>query len=242
MLVSTNIKKKYQGSILGVLWSLLNPLAQAIILTIIFSALFKDSIANFPVYLLSGRLFFDFFASASQSSTNSLRNSASLMRKVYIPKYIFVLSVMFSNFVDYLIAFFVLIIVMIVTGASISIYILYIPIYIALLFIFTLGTSLIMSTLSIFFKDVEYLYSIIITLLMYLSAIFYPPEIIPDNFKLAIEINPIYQFIKGFRQVIYYNQSPDLSNIIICCAIAVSFLILGLWVFKKNQDKFILYI
>lgn len=242
ILVKRDIKKKYKGSFLGILWSLLNPLLNMIVLTIIFSTLFNNTVKNFPVYLLSGRLLFEFFNSSTTTSMKSIITSANLINKVYIPKYIITVSKIISNFIFFAISLIDLIIIMIVTRADVTINIIYAPIYLLLLFIFTCGISLILATITVFFRDVEYLYGVCTTALMYASAIFYPPEIIPDNYQLILILNPMYYFIKGFRNVVYYGLPIELNNLLICFFIAFISIIVGIIVFEKKQDEFILHI
>lgn len=242
ILVKKDIKKKYKGSFLGILWSLLNPLLNMIVLTIVFSTLFNRSIKNFPVYLLSGRLLFSFFTSSTTTSIKSVISAANLINKVYIPKYIITLSKIISNFIFFAISLIDLIVIMIATRADITLNIIYAPIYLLLLFVFTCGISLILATITVFFRDIEHLYGVFTTALMYASAIFYPAEIIPDKFQFILILNPMYYFIKGFRDVVYYGLPLQLSNLLICFFIAIISMIVGILVFEKNQDKFILYI
>lgn len=242
ILVKKDVKKKYKGSYLGILWSLLNPLFNMIILTIVFSTLFKGSVHNFPVYLLSGQLVFGFFSSSTTSSMKSIIMSANLINKVYVPKYIITLSSILSNFIFFIISLADLIIIMIVTKTNITLHILYAPIYLVLLFFFSCGVSLVLATATVFFRDIEHLYGVLTTALLYASAIFYPAKIIPGDFKLILILNPIHYIIKGFRDVVYSGVSIDFQNLLICSFCAAISMVIGIIVFEKNQDKFILYI
>jgi ABC-type polysaccharide/polyol phosphate export permease len=242
ILVKKDIKKKYKGSFLGILWSLINPLLNMIVITIVFSTLFKSSVDNFPVYLLSGFLLFGFFSSSTSTAMKSVISSASLINKVYIPKYIITVSNTISNFVFFAISLIDLVLIMIVTRADITVNIIYAPIYILLLFLFGCGISLILATITVFFRDIEHLYGVFITVLMYASAIFYPTDIIPDKYQFILTLNPMHYFIEGFRHVVYNGMPLDLMNLLICCILAAISMIVGIVVFEKNQDKFILYI
>jgi len=242
LLVKKDVKKKYKGSFLGILWSLLNPLLHMIILTLVFSTLFGTDIDNFPVYMLCGFLIFNFFSSSTVSAMNSIIHSSSILSKVYIPKYIVTLSTIISNFVFFSISLIDLVIVMICTGYKASINILFMPVYLILLFIFCCGLSLLLATITVFFRDMEHIYGVIIMALNFTSAIFYPASIIPEKFKFILSVNPIYHYIEGFREVIYYNQSPDIVNLVTCLLIAVFSLVFGIVVFERNQDKFILHL
>lgn len=242
LLVRKEIKKKYKESFLGILWSFINPLLNMIILTIIFSTLFNRTIENFPVYLLSGLLLFNFFSTSTTASMKSIITSANLIKKVYIPKYIFPVSKIISNFIFFTISLIVLLLIMIVTRANITINVVYAPIYLLLLFIFSSGIGLILATITVFFRDIEHLYDVCMTALRYASALFFPAEIIPDKYQFILTLNPIYYFIKGFRDVVYSGVALDLYNLFMCFVLAVISMFIGIIVYKKNQNKFILYL
>lgn len=242
LLTKNHISKKYRGSSLGILWSLLNPLLQMVVLTLIFSTLFKHNIDNFPLYMISGRLVYEYFSTATNGAMKSIINSSALIKKVYIPKYLITLSRVLAEFIIFLISLIDLLAVMLFTGAHFTVNFIYAPLYLALLMLFTTGVSLILSTVTIFFRDIEHFYGIFIMVLMYFSAIFYPASIIPHRFQFILQMNPIYQFIAGFRDAVYYGQSVDSLNLLYCFTVAIVSLILGLIVFERNQDKFILYV
>lgn len=242
LLVKKEVKKKYKGSFLGILWSLINPLLHMLILMLVFSTLFDTSIHNFPVYMLSGFLLFNFFSSSTLSSMRSIISASNLINKIYIPKYIITLSSILSNFVFFIISLIDLIIVMIVTDVGFSLNLIYAPFYLILLFLFSCGVSLLLATFTIFFRDIEHIYGILIMALQFLSAIFYPASIIPEKYQFILTFNPVYNYIKGFRDVVYLGGSPDLSNLIICTLFAVVSMVIGILVFEKNQDKFILHL
>lgn len=242
LLVKKEVKKKYKGSFLGILWSLLNPLLHMIVLTLVFSTLFGTRIENFPVYMLSGFLLFNFFSSSTMSSMKSILFASDLIKKIYIPKYIITLSTITSNFIFFLISLIDLILVMLITKAEITINIIYAPIYVFLLFIFSCGISLILATVTVFFRDIEHIYGVFITALHFASAIFYPADIIPQKYQFVLSFNPIYYFIEGFRNTVYFGVAPHMYNLLICFFLAIISLIIGILVFEKKQDKFILHI
>lgn len=242
ILVKKDLKKKYKDSFLGILWSLLNPLLNMIVITIVFSELFKSNVDNFPVYMLSGVLLFGFFSSSTSASMKSVILSANLISKVYIPKYIITISNIISNFIFFAISLIDLVFIMVVTKAAITINIIYAPGYLLLFFLFSCGISLILATITVFFRDIEHIYGVLTTVLMYASALFYPAEIIPDKYQFILTLNPVYYFIKGFRDVVYSGSTLDINNLLICLIIAVTSMIIGIVVFEKNQDKFILYV
>ncbi len=241
-LIVRDIKVKYKRSILGILWTLLNPLLSMFVLTIVFSNLFRYDIENFPVYLITGQIMFNFFAESTSMAMGSILGNASLIKKVYIPKYIFPLSRVLSSFVNLLFALISVIIIMIFMKVKITVSILFVPIAFMYILIFSIGMGLLLSSLNVFFRDIQHLYGVVLTAWTYLTPIFYPVEIIPEQFKWLIEINPIYYMISYFRECVLYGNIPSLQLNIICMIACLISIIAGLLAFYKNQDKFILYI
>ena len=174
-LVARDIKIKYRRSVLGILWTLLNPLLMMVVLSIVFSNLFKFDVENFPLYLLSGQVVFNYFSGATTSSMSAIIDNASLIKKVYIPKYLFVLARTASGFINLLASFTSLLIVMIAMRAELSYKVILVVIPIMLLVIFSLGIGLILSALVVRFRDIMHLYSVFITALMY--RVFVPSSI-----------------------------------------------------------------
>lgn len=241
-LVVRDIKLKYRRSFLGIIWSLINPLMMMIVLTIVFSTLFRRNIPNFPVYLLSGKLLFDFFSQSTKASMKSIRSNTGLLKKIYIPKYLFPLSAVFSTYITFLISLIVLILVMIVTNVQININILFGFLPLLYILIFAVGSGLILSTISVFFRDIEHLYEVILLAWMYLTPLFYPAEIVPQKFQILLKINPLYYMITMFREAILYGRMPSIEYNLISILIAIITLIIGLIGFYKKQDHFILYV
>lgn len=241
-LVARDLKIKYRRSVLGYLWSILNPLLMMIVLTVVFSNMFRFDIENYPVYLLSGQILFTFFAEATNMAMSSILAGASLIKKVYLPKYIFPVSRVISSFTTMVFSLIALVIVMLFTKADFYITLIILPLALFYLLIFSVGVSLILSTLIVFFRDTQYLYGVLLTALNYLTPIFYPVSILPDWLKQIMVFNPMYNFIEIFRKIMIYGQWPGFIEHIICLAFAVGTLLIGIFVFKKNQNNFILYI
>lgn len=240
--VKRDIKLKYRNSALGIVWSMLNPLLVMVVLTFIFSNIFKNSIPNFPVYCLSGRLLYDFFSQATNQSMVSITGKSSLIKKIYVPRYLYPLSRVISSFIIFLISLVPLIGIMLFTGVELnkmSLLILY-PL-IMLLFI-GLGIGFMLSAINVFFRDLQHLYSVALLVVMYMSAIFYSPDIIDPKYIFVLQLNPIFSVISVFRDCILYGQVTSITNWILCGVYALIFVIIGTVVFYKTQDKFILHI
>lgn len=240
-LVVRDIKVKYKRSILGILWTLLNPLMTMAILTLVFSTLFKSNIPNFPVYFLCGYILFNFFSESTSLAMSAVYTNASLIRKVYIPKYIFPLSKVIFGSVNLGFSLIATLIVMIVTRIHFHIDMLLFFIPIIYLIVFSMGIGLIMSTVAVFFRDMQHLYSVLLTALNFLTPIFYPVDILPEFVKKIVEFNPIYGCIVMLRQLILLNQLPSLNQHLFLVITAIITLTIGLYVFYKKQDKFVLY-
>ena len=179
-LVARDIKIKYRRSVLGVLWTLLNPLFMMVVLSVVFSNLFRMDIENFPLYLLSGQLVFNFFSDSTTNSMSAVIGNASLIKKIYVPKYLFVISRVFSSFINLMASFTALLLVMVAMRAELHWTVLLIPIPLMLLVLFCLGISLILSAITVKFRDIMHLYSVFTTALMYLTPVIYPMSMLPD--------------------------------------------------------------
>lgn len=241
-LVIRDIKVRYRKSFLGLAWTVLNPLLMMIILNIVFSNMFKMDIENFPVYILVGNIIFNFNSEATIQALSSMIGNASLIKKVYIPKYLFPLSKVLSCMVNLGFSLIALILVMIFTKAEFHITLIAIFIPLVYLLMFTTGLSLILASVNVYFRDIGHLYSVFITAWMYLTPLFYSINMIPDSVRKFILWNPMYHFVTYFRLLIMYGKLPDLEQNITCAIIGLGMLIIGTCIFKKLQNRFILFI
>lgn len=244
-LVERDFKVKYKRSVLGVLWSLLYPLLMMAVMAVVFSNVFKFSTpgVSYLSYLLIGLTYFNYFSEASNLSMSSVVANFSLINKVYIPKYIFPLSKCLFVGINFLLTLIPLYLVLIFTGTGINLYHILLPYSFICLFMFTLGMGLILSTISVFFRDMFYIYGIIITIWTYLTPIMYDINIIGNELLLSImKLNPMYQFINFARTIILYNNIPTITQFITCFLSGSLTLLIGIFLFKKNQDKFIYYV
>lgn len=241
-LVLRDIKIRYRRSVLGVLWTLLNPLGMMVILTIVFSNIFKFDIEHFHIYVLSGQVIFNFFSEATTSAMDSVISSASLIKKVYIPKYIFPISRVFACVINILASFCALILVMLITRVQLHLAILLTFIPIVLLIILSIGVGLILSTVAVQFRDIIHFYSIFTTGLMYLTPIIYPLSVLPKGVETLVLLNPLSNILIMFRNFVMDNCMPTLYTTLMSVIPAFVFLILGIVIFKKKQDQFILYV
>lgn len=240
-LVRRDFLAKYKRSVLGVLWSLLSPLFTMLVMTIVFSFVFRFDIENFPVYLLSGQIIFTMFSETTNLCMNSVIGAAPLMKKVNVPKYIFPISRALSSLINFAFSFMALVLVMLFTRAPFYPSMVYCVIPVFYAFVFSTGIGLILSAAAVFFRDVNYLYGIFLTAITYFTPLFYPISIIPDKFRWIISLNPLYHLVECFRTCTIYGGIPTLWQNLVCLTLAVLSLGAGLFVFVREQDRFILY-
>ncbi|MCF0226746.1 MAG: ABC transporter permease, partial [Methanobrevibacter sp.] len=210
------------------------------VLTMVFSLIFAGSIENFPVYLLSGKLLFDLFANASTGAMNSIKDNSEIIKKIYVPKYMFSVGIVCSEFINFLISLVVLIAVMVVTKAPFHFSLIYSPIPIFFLIILTMGVGLILATATTFFTDIRYLYGVLIMLLSFMTPLFYPISIIPKQFMFAFKINPLYAAVSSFRDIVLNGTFPALEPLLYLIVTSILSLVIGILLFYKYQNKFVL--
>lgn len=243
LLVAKNVKLKYRRSFLGYVWSILNPLLIMVVMTIVFSTMFSRNIENFPVYLFCGQLLFNYMNNSTHQAISSISVNAALLKKTYVPKYIFTLAKVTSGLVDLVFSLGALVIVLIATRAKVTWYALLFPCVLLQLYIFCIGLGLFLAQANVFFKDTQFIYNAVTTAWMYVTPIFYPLEALPEQVIWCIKhFNPMYFYIGQFRDLVYYGRMP--GHLIILCGwiAAVGMLLIGVWSFLRSKDKFILYI
>lgn len=241
-LVERDIKIKYRRSVLGVFWSLLNPLLMMVILSIVFSNLFKFNVENYPIYILSGQVIFNFFNESTTSSMNAIIGNSSLINKVYLPKYLFVLSNVFSSLINLFASFTALLLVMLAMGVELHFTSFLAIIPLLLISVFSLGVGMFLSAITVKFRDFKHLWGVFTTGLMYLTPVIYPISLLRSNrvVELIVTFNPITNYLSMFRKVMMYNTLPSFNNYIVGIIEALVVLAIGLIVFYRRQDTFIL--
>lgn len=241
-LVSRDFKTKYKRSVLGFCWSFLNPVLTMVVQYIVFSTLFRSDIDNFPVYLLSAGIFFNFFTESVGAGLGAIVGNVSLITKVYVPKYIYPLSRVLSTAINLLISLIPLMLTVLLTGEEITAAFLLIPFGLLCLVVFCIGMAFILSSSMVFFRDTQFLWGIISLIWMYGTPIFYPETIIPDKFRFVLVCNPMYHYLKYFRTILLTGNSPALVEYVFCLGFAVFVFAAGLLIFKKTEKKFVLYL
>lgn len=241
-LVKKGIKLKYRRSYLGILWSLLEPLMTMIVLTLVFGRLLGKGNKTFPVYVLSGRLLYSFFSTATKTCLTSIRKNAAMIKKIYVPKYLYPMSGVLVNFIIFALSLPVLLVVSLVLGVWPTWHTLLGLIPLSILLVLTYGVGMIVATIGVFFRDLEYIWSVALMLVMYTCAIFYyPKSLLSESQGWLLKLNPLFCVIECFRSTVF-AEPMNIKYLIYASVFAVASLIFGLWIFKKNQDKFILHV
>ena len=241
-LVIRDFKTKYKRSILGVFWSFLNPLMTMTVQFLVFSTFFSSDTRNYPIYLLCGVVCFSFFNECTTMCLTSISGNARLITKVYIPKYIFPLSRTISSSTNLAISLVPLVLASLILGVSIRPQAILFFYFIACLIIFSFGIGLFLSALMVFFRDIQFLWTVLIQIWMYATPIFYPAEIVPEKYRFVIRLNPLYHFIGNCRTVLINGISPEPRAYVFCLLFALISLGIGAFTFKKTQDNFALYL
>lgn len=242
-LVKKDIKLKYRNSVLGFVWTLLEPLLTMIVLTVVFQKMLGRTVQYFPVFVLCGRLLYSYFSNGTKLALKSIRRNSSMIRKVYVPKYIYPLASALSGFITFLLSLIVLIGVAAWQDLKPTWHLVEAFVPLLTILVMTIGVGFILATLDVFFRDAEYLWGVILMLIMYASAIFYDPQNLLSDPSLAwiLKFNPLFCIVQNFRNAIF-GDPMNVKYAIYSAGFAVVTLVVGVFMFYKKQDKFVLYI
>jgi ABC-2 type transport system permease protein len=254
-LTRKSISLKYRNSWLGIFWSFLQPLLNMIVLSVVFTGIFGRSNKNvicYPVYLFAGRLIFEFFVTSTKMAMTAFRRNAAIIKKVYVPKYMYPLSSIFSSFITLAISMLCYIMVWIffkLTGISgghnlvLTWHILLLVVPLIIVLLFSTGIGLILSVLCVYFRDIEYIYDVITKLLFYMVPIIYHIKSITNsNLKLIIRANPLYHIIEMFRQCVLYGQMINPKMLLYSLGAAIIVLVVGIIIFDWKSDDLIFHL
>ena len=241
-LVKRDFKKKYKRTVLGMLWSVLSPLLNVLVLMMVFVHLFGRTQPHYMIYIFSGTLVMNYYSESTKGSMKALMTNAPIFTKINMPKSLFVFSKSVQSFINFALTFLVYFIFCICDGIHFAPRMLLLFFPIVTMSIFNLGVGMTLSSLFVFFKDVEYLYSIFLLLLHYVSALFYPVTIVPEKYQDLFYLNPIYAYIKYFRLVMIDGMTPSWIIHALCLGFALIMLGVGTLVYRKFRDEFLYYV
>ena len=236
-LVKRDFTSKYKESVLGIIWSFLNPLLIMIVFTVIFSVLFRRQIHNFAVYYLAGKVIYDFYVAGTTGAMESIRRNRNILTKIYVPRYMFAAGTICYEFINFLITIIILLTVMIVTGEHFQLMMFASIIPFSFLLLMTIGIGLILAVLNTYFSDISHFYGVFTLILMYASALFYPMEIVPADIQVIFTLNPLYIAILCFRDTMLYGVFPDILSLLYLAIFSIMVFAVGFLLFRIQEKK-----
>ena len=237
-LVRKDLKTRYKGSILGFLWTFLNPLLQLLVYSLLFSVIMRAGIDNYAMFLFVALVPWLFFSTSLLAGASCIMGAQGLIEKIYFPRIIIPISTVCSNFMNMLFSFIIVFLALIFTGVGISPVAFLLPVVMVIEFFFTLGLTLIVSAVNVYFRDLEYILGILTQVWMYLTPILYSVDMVPQQLQVILTYNPMSSVILAYRNILFYQTMPDMSTLlttVICAAVSM---VVGLFVFNKLQKGF----
>jgi ABC-type polysaccharide/polyol phosphate export permease len=241
-LVKRDLKLRYRRSMLGILWTMLNPLLMMLVTTIVFSNFFRFAIHNFPSYVLTAYVLWGFFSQATVVGSSSLLVSASLVRRVYVPPALFPLASVNAAAINLVLSLVPLAVIVASSGGEFTWALLSLPLSLGLLLLFTYGLTLLLAAASVFFLDAMHMYQVLLTVWMYVTPIFYPVEIVPEKWSFIFHLNPLFHLIQAFRDPIYAGKWPDPNDLLVGACYALGMTVVGWWYFERSRRAFASYL
>ncbi|MRN54365.1 ABC transporter permease [Paenibacillus monticola] len=237
--VSKDLKTRYRGSVFGFLWTFLNPLMMLVVYSILFSIVVRMNVENYPLFLFSTLLSWNFFSGSILGSSSVIVGSANLIKKIYFPHEVLPISIVLGGLVNYIYGLVILIPALCIYGYYPNVYYLYLPLILLVQVILTLAISLIVSSLTVFFRDLEHMLIIIMNALFYLSGVLFPLTAVPEKVRWIFSYNPIAIMMDSYRDVFYYNKMPDMFSISMLGLFSLVLLVVAQRIFAKLKFRFI---
>jgi ABC-2 type transport system permease protein len=237
-LVRRDLTARYKRSVLGIAWTMLNPLGMMIVLSIVFSQVFRITIENYPAYVLSGLIAWTFFAQTSSSAINVLVWGGDLLQRIYIPRSAFAISSIGTGLINLLLSLVPLLVVMVAIGSPLHLTILLAPVAMILLGLYSLGVGLLISTIGIYFADVVEMYAIVIMGWFYITPIIYTLDLLPAKLQGWLQLNPMVHLVELFRSLVFFGKIPTLESWLISVGVALGTFLIGWLVFTGKSDEF----
>jgi ABC-type polysaccharide/polyol phosphate export permease len=242
LLVINQFKQRYRRSLLGMGWMLVGPLLNTAVLSIAFNAVFRSSIAQYPVYVMVGLIAWNFFAQTTTQGIDAAISGSGLLQRVYLPRSMFVIATLGGAVINMGIALIALLIVLFTNSVPLYPTWLLLPLAITVLALFTLGITLLVATLAVFVGDVAHMYQLLVQALFFLTPIVYPAEIVPAGLRWLVQLNPMSIMVDLFRALLYRGHVPDLSQWLVATGIALAVLCIGWALFAWKADEYVYYL
>ncbi len=239
-LVKRDLRGRYKGSVLGFLWTFINPLLQLCVYTVVFSVILRAGIEDFYLFLFVALIPWIFFNTCLQGGSSCIFAQQEMVKKIYFPREVLPLSYVISQFVNMLLTFVIIFLVLIVTGKGINLEaVAYLPIIMIVEFILALGITMLTSALTVYFRDLEYILGILGMAWMYLTPVVYSIEMVPEELIPIFMINPMTPIIVAYRDILYYEQVPEISTLLHAFVLGIIVLFVGIFVFGKLKKNFV---
>lgn len=239
-LIRRDLRGKYKASVLGFLWTFLIPLLQLVIYTFVFSTILKSGIENFYIFLIVGLFPWNFFSACITTGCSCVVSQENLIKKIYFPRLVLPVSFVTSSFVNMLLTFIVVFVVLIFSGFGLNGRALcFLPLVMLAEYLLALGLCMLTSALTVYFRDLEYIMGIISMAWIYLTPVFYQMDIIPEKYQIIYDLNPMTSIIFAYQEILYYKKKPDIFNLLKAAGLGMLILIIGYVVFSKIQKKFV---
>lgn len=236
--VKKDIRGKYKGSFLGILWSFINPLLSVLVYAIVFPYIMRMKVENYLIYLITGIIPWTFFTSSINTGIISILSNADIIKKVYFPRILLPISSVTSALVNFIISCVIILIFCIFSGVGVSIYLLWLPLVAIIQYIMLLGFTFILSAIEMYMRDIEHIISFILAMAFYVTPILYKPEIFPENLSWIIKINPMAYLVDAYRSIFLYQENPNFYGLGIVSIFSIIIFIIGYNIFEKLQKGF----
>ncbi len=237
-LIARSVKVRYKRSFLGVAWTMVNPLLTMAVLTLVFANIFRFPGQDYALHVLSGLLIWNFFAQSTTAAMNDLVWSGGLLGRIFVPKAAFAVSALGTGLINLVLALGAYVIIALALGASLPATILLLPLPIFLAGLFTLGVALMVSTAAIYFPDTVPMYEVLLTAWMYLTPVIYPVEVLPEDLRAILRLNPLYPLVTSFREVLIEGRFPDGGTLLSSLAVSIGMLLLGWLIFTRKAREY----
>ena len=236
--VKKDIRGKYKGSFLGVLWSFINPLLSVLVYAIVFPYIMRIKVDNYLIYLITGIIPWTFFTSSINMGLISVLSNADIIKKVYFPRIILPISTVTSCLVNFLISCLIIVLFCLGSGLGISFQILWLPLIALIQYVMLLGFTFILSAIEMYMRDIEHIVNFILSMAFYVTPILYTPDIFPEKLAWVLKVNPMAYLVNAYRSIFFYQKMPDLIGIGVVSIFSIFLFVIGYLIFEKLQKGF----
>ncbi len=236
--VKKDIRGKYKGSFLGVLWSFINPLLSVLVYAIVFPYIMRIKVENYLIYLITGIIPWTFFTSSINMGLISVLSNADIIKKVYFPRIILPISTVTSCLVNFLISCVIIVLFCLGSGLGISFQILWLPLIALIQYVMLLGFTFILSAIEMYMRDIEHIVNFILSMAFYVTPILYTPDIFPENLAWVLKVNPMAYLVNAYRSIFFYQKMPDLMGLGVVSIFSIFLFMIGYLIFEKLQKGF----